>query len=161
MRGTRYGVGVCVLVMTLCSSSVHASVASPDRVRLADLSHVARIFAAPVTRLLGLLGVPMDGPGGLPNARTLAREQGAREVEFPVRDSGLGVYLEVRGKVRFDSARIRFADGSERVVPLHAAVRGRGLYALQAFDGPTGVEAVTVRASACSGDASFGVRLGR
>lgn len=159
MRGLR--VGACLWMIALCSADVHAGVASPDRVGLVDLSHVARAFVAPITGVMRLLGAPIDGSRALPNASAIGRDEGPCDVQFPVRESGVGLYLEVRGKVRFESARIRFGDGSERVVPLHSAVRGRGLYALQAFDGPTDVEAVTVRARACSGNASFGVRLGR
>ena len=117
-------------------------------------------LAAPVLWMLGVLGVPVES-APLPNSQALERSRELQTLEFPVADDGLGVYLEVTGRARFEHATVRLGDGSARELDLRGAVRGRGLYALCAFDGPTRVEAVTVRARAAGSGARVGVRLGR
>jgi len=117
-------------------------------------------LASPVLRLLGLIGVPVEAPK-LPHSIALARSREAREVVFPVDDDGLGVYLEVRGRVEFERAQVRMADGAEREIDLRGAARGNGLYELCAFGGTTRVEAVRTWMRARSAEAQVGVRLGR
>jgi hypothetical protein len=67
----------------------------------------------------------------------------------------------VAGRVEFEGAEVRMADGARRVLPLSRALRGGGLYALCDFGSMVRVESVILRARARSGEARVGVRLGR
>jgi hypothetical protein len=118
-------------------------------------------LTAPVLRLLAMFGVPVQVPAPLPNSVELERGDGWRDVDVPLSDRGTGVYLETRGRLEFDRAVLRFADGSEQDVALSGASRGNGLYQLQAFDAARAVASVIVRARAKSARAWLGVRLGR
>jgi hypothetical protein len=121
----------------------------------------ARALAAPVLWVLGTLGVPVEAPAPLPNSQALERDRVARTLVFPVGDDGLAVYLEVAGRVEFESAEVHLAGGASRRVALAGAVRGRGLYQLCDLGGMARVESVTLRASGRGEDSRVGVRLGR
>jgi hypothetical protein len=162
MDGFRFWALALLLMAALPVSRVDAAKLSSDASATPRLeAGGATVLVAPVLWVLGALGVPVQAPAPLPNSLALTREQGEQRLEFPVHDAGLGVYLEVRGRVQFEQAQIRLADGSLRTIPLGHAARGGGLYELSRFDGPTGVDAVVLSARARSSEAQVGVRLGR
>jgi hypothetical protein len=151
-------VGVC-----LVAAPVHAQprASHASSVRVSSDAGGSRALVAPLLWVLGALGVPVEDPAPLPNSEALERSQGWRSLEFPVQDEGLGAYLEVRGRVEFESAEVRFADGTSRTVAPDHAVRGKGLYLLADFGRMTAVTSVIVNARSRDGEARVGVRLGR
>lgn len=162
MDGFRFWVLALLLTAALPVSRADAAKLSSDASATPRLdTGGATVLVAPVLWVLGALGVPVQDPAPLPNSLTIARDEGGRRLEFPLRDEGLGVYLEVKGRVQFEAAQIRLADGSVRTIPLGHAVRGSGLYELAGFGCTTGVDAVVLSARARSDEAQVGVRLGR
>jgi len=91
----------------------------------------------------------------------LARSERFGLVGFDVHDHGLGVYLEVDGRVAFDKAEVVFADGGLEAIDLKGIERGRGLYELASFDGERPVLGVRMHARALSRQARIALRLGR
>jgi len=124
-------------------------------------SFAARVLLLPIGFVLGNVVRAPELERPLPNSSLLRRDEGWTELQIPVGDEGLGVYLEVAGRVRFAAAMVRFADGTEHAIDLDRAARGRGVYELLVFDGSRRVAAVQLRAVALSPSAQVGVRLGR
>ena len=121
----------------------------------------AHVLVAPLLGLLRLLGVPVEPPAPLPNSAALERADSWQTFAFDVHDDGIGICLEVAGRVEFDRAGIAFGDGTRVAVPLRDAVRGSGLYVLVDLPGMTRVATVTLHARARSATARVGVRLAR
>uniref|UniRef100_A0A832HZP8 Uncharacterized protein n=1 Tax=Eiseniibacteriota bacterium TaxID=2212470 RepID=A0A832HZP8_UNCEI len=96
-----------------------------------------------------------------PATPALVREHGWTRLGFEVRDHGLGVYLDVRGRAEFDRAEVVFADGALEALDLGRAVRGAGVYRLVEFEGEREVLCVRLLARARSPQAHVDVRLGR
>jgi hypothetical protein len=171
MAGARGWFWMSLLAAGLAASTARATDAAGTGERPAGLtmaaapsragSDGAAILIAPVLRLLAVFGVPVQDPAPLPNSEALERNEGWRALEIPVRDEGLGVYLEVKGRVEFDSGTIQLADGSASTIAMHGVSRGNGLYQLADFGGTRTVEAVTLHVRARSAQAAVGVRLGR
>jgi hypothetical protein len=158
----RYSAVALLVAIALAASAAGAATVPPDASANPRLdAGGGTMLVAPMLWVLGALGLPVQIPAPLPNSRPLAREQGVQRLEYPLHDEGLGVYLEVRGRVEFEDAEIRFADGTCRTIALGHAARGHGLYELVDFGGTTAVEAVALSARARSGEAQVGVRLGR
>jgi hypothetical protein len=159
MNRMRITSAACLIVFTLVAG--RSAVARADTAPARIDSGGGAVLVTPILWALGALGVPTEDRAPLPNSERLERGQGWRVVEFPVRDAGLGVYLEVRGRIEFESAEVRMADGSRRPLALAHTTRGRGLYLLADFGRMDAVDLVLLRARARSGEAQVGVRLGR
>lgn len=101
-------------------------------------------------------GVPIESDGIV-----LARTDDYHLVGFEVRDQGLGVYLDVRGKVAFDRAEVVFEDGELQAIDLGGVERGVGLYELASFDASRPVLGVRMHARAVSRQARLTLLLGR
>jgi hypothetical protein len=91
----------------------------------------------------------------------LARSERFDLVGFDVHDHGLGVYLDVDGRVAFDKAEVVFADGDLQAIDLKGVERGRGLYELASFGAERPVLGVRMHARALSPHARIALRLGR
>jgi hypothetical protein len=91
----------------------------------------------------------------------LARSDRFGLVGFDVHDHGLGVYLDVDGRVAFDKAEVVFADGDLQAIDLKGVERGRGLYELASFGAERPVLGVRMHARAVSPHARIALRLGR
>jgi hypothetical protein len=161
MDGSRIAAALLILLGSWAATNAAAADISTDASRTHSESGSTPFLVAPVMWMLGTLGVPVEAPPPLPNSQALGRGQGSRELEFRVDDDGLGVYLEVSGRVEFEGAEVRLADGTRRSLPLARAVRGGGLYELCDFGSMVRVDAVVLRARARSSEARVGVRLGR
>lgn len=161
MDGSRVVAAMLIVMGSWTASSAAAAGVATEASRDRSVSGGTPILVTPVLWMLGALGVPVEAPPPLPNSQALGRGQGVRELEFRVDDEGLGVYLEVVGRVEFEGAYVRLADGGRRALPLAHAVRGSGLYELCDFGSVVRVDAVILRARARSGEARVGVRLGR
>jgi hypothetical protein len=166
MNGIRISAATLIVAGLLAAPRCQASnelAATPSNVMASSSAGAegVHVLVAPVLWVLGAIGVPVEAPAPLPNSQELARDLNARTLQFAVNDDGLGVYLEVAGRVEFEGAEVRLADGTRRVIPLRRVVRGRGLYELCDLGEMTRVEAVLVRAHARSETSRVGVRLGR
>ena len=154
-------IATLALVGMLAAPATSLRAATPADGALPASGGGPSFLVSPLLWFLGTLGVPVENISPLPNSEALEREQGWRDLVLGVRDEGEGVYLEVQGRIQFDSAEIRLGDGTTRTVDLDHAVRGHGLYLLKDLGGMTAVDAVLLRACARSGEARVGVRLGR
>ena len=118
------------------------------------------ILSAPLAWLGAAIRLPFRSHE-LPNSRPLDPEEGWSDLAFPVGEIAHGLYLEVRGRAEFESAEVRFADGSLRSLDLARAVRSRGLFELVAFDRTIAVAEVRLRARGLAPETRVGLRLGR
>jgi hypothetical protein len=100
------------------------------------------------------------GPA-LENASALRREQGWTVLDLPVNEPASALYLEVTGRVQFDSAEIVFRDGAARALDLRGVVRGRGLFELHDFADVPEVATVRLTVRAATARACVGLRIGR
>jgi hypothetical protein len=155
------GVAVLLLAVALVHAPQAAAQSAAETRPAAGGAPAAQVLVAPVLWLLGVVGVPVEDVAPLPNSTRLEREQGWRDLDCHVGDEGNGVYFEVRGRVEFERAEVRFSDGTRCALPLGHVVRGNGLYLLSDFGRMAGVDAVVLHVRARSGDARVGVRLGR
>jgi hypothetical protein len=105
--------------------------------------------------------IPFRAPAPSPEHVRLERDHGWTQVGFDVRDSGIGVYLDVQGRMQFDRAEIVFTDGELERIELHGASRGRGLYQLAEFGVEREVLCVRLLARAATPLAHVEVKLGR
>jgi len=107
------------------------------------------------------LGGLFSGPRPLDNALHLERDRGTAIHEIAVGEPANGLYLEVSGRVAFESARVEYASGACDSLDLRGMSRGNGLYQLIAFGDDRPVERVVLTAHARSREAWVGLRLGR
>ncbi len=119
------------------------------------------ILSAPLAWLGAALTLPFRTPHPLPNSRPLEAGESWSDLVFPVGEDARGLYVEIRGRVEFERAEVRFADGSLRSIDLADAVRTRGLFELVRFERATAVTDVRLRARALAPATRVGVRLGR
>lgn len=149
------------LMAGVANATEHRAVATSSSRPASSLPVSAEVFARPVLWLLGMMGVPVEASAPLPNSFALDRDQGWQQVDVAIHDEGVGVFLEVSGRVEFDRAEITFEDGSTRSVSLAGEVRGAGLYVLLEPNASVRVGSVRLLARARSQSPRVGVRLGR
>jgi hypothetical protein len=94
-------------------------------------------------------------------ASPLERARGWTVLELAVAEPARTLYLEVDGRVQFDSAEIVFEEGGSRWLDLRGVVRGQGLFELLDGAGERVVTTVRLNARAASERASVGVRIAR
>jgi hypothetical protein len=95
------------------------------------------------------------------NGSALSREQGWTVLDLPVNEPATALYVEVAGRVQFDSAEIVFRDGAPRPLDLRGVVRGRGFFELHTCAGPRAVTAVRLNVRATTARAQVGIRIAR
>jgi hypothetical protein len=148
------------LAIVFALSLMRPAEAGPAAVRGAPAVSV-RVPLLPFTwvasRVRGLFG----DHAPLANASALNREQGWTFLELPVNEPARALYLEVDGRVQFDSAEIVFQDGDSRPLDLRDVVRGRGLFQLHDFGGTRQVLAVRLNLRAATARAAVGLRIAR
>jgi hypothetical protein len=116
-------------------------------------------FAWIGSRMRGLFGHRHGVEVG--NASILSREQGWTVLDLPVTEPARALYLEVGGRVQFDSAEIVFRDGNPRPLDLRGVVRGRGLFELHDCALTRDVAAVRLNVRAATERAWVGLRIAR
>ena len=155
-----YSLRVVALALLLVTSQVFPATAGADPVEFGRAPEW-RIAVLPLGRLIGVLVQPFRGVTHPPDAMPLTHQQGWQSLHLPIEDRGVGVYLVVKGSVRFDIAYVDYADGSQDRIELHQAVRHDGLFALTEFDSEREIRAVSLLLCADSHKALVTVRIGK
>jgi hypothetical protein len=120
-----------------------------------------RVLGAPVDWLTGWLRNSESAPAA-PEVAALARADGWTTLGFPLRDSGRGILVEIRGRTELGPVEILFEDGALQRVE-HSAVHtyGRGLYEIADFGDERRVMLVRFAARARSSRVTMRVLLAR
>jgi len=159
--------GWLLALLALASVAVVGPAAAASRGRFQPAAHPAvplgavtlRVLRLPVGWIAGWIGRPTAGEATR-GAASLSRDSGWTPLGFPLRDSGLGLLVQLRGRAELGAVEIVFEDGDLRRIDLaRTRTYGDGLYELATFESERRVMVVRLAARARSREASLKVLL--